>query len=87
MADAAETVAVVEELTISSVPLLGFDGSVVRPGLVALLWLRGRELGDHTRPCRDWLIVLGCISYYDKGNNRSTYLFVFSPLKYPLFVG
>ena len=84
MADAVRTVAAVEELAISSVPLLGFDSSAVCPGLVALLWLRRRELGDHAmRPCGDWFVVVRCITYYNLGISHSPYIFVLFHLKYP----
>ena len=87
MADAVGTVAVVEELAISFVALLEFCNSAVRPDLVALVWLLGRELGDYTRLCWDWLVVVGCMPYYNLDISLSTYMLVLSPLKYPWFVG
>ena len=66
-------------------PLLGCYGSVVRPGLVALLWLRGREIGDLTTgSCWDWFVVVKCTPYPSLGISRSPYMFVLSPLKYPV---
>ena len=83
MADAVRTVVAVEELAISSVSLLIFYYSTVGHGLVVLLWPRGRKLGDHTRPCGDWLVVVGCVPYYNLGISGSTCLFVLCPLKCP----
>ena len=66
-----------------SVPLLGFYGSVARPGLVTLFWLRERGLRDHTMgPCGDWFVVVGCIRYSNLGISHSLYACVL-PSNYP----
>ena len=52
---------------------------------MALLWLQGRELGNHTKgPRGDWFDVVGCIPYSDLRTNPSPYMLVSSLSKVSL---